>query len=54
MTVDRKPKRLDVIHETETGESFEVQSPDDKTPAVELIAGGYEWLVHTKKIKVGF
>lgn len=44
-----EPKRLFVIHETETGESFEVLAPDEDTPAVELMPGGYEWLVHTRK-----
>lgn len=44
-----EPKKLFVVHETETGESFEVLAPDEDTPAVELMPGGYEWLVHTRK-----
>jgi hypothetical protein len=39
------------IVEIETGEVFEVQSPDDSTPVAELLPGGYEWLLHTKKIE---
>jgi hypothetical protein len=44
-----EPKKLFVVHETETGESFEVLAPDEDTPAVELMPGGFEWLVHTRK-----
>jgi hypothetical protein len=47
-----EPKRLDIVREVETAEAFEVLQPDDNTPAVELLPGGYEWLVHTKKIKL--
>jgi hypothetical protein len=36
----------------EGDEVFEIQPPDDNTPSVELHAGLFEWLVHTKKIKV--
>jgi hypothetical protein len=48
-----EPRRLDVILEIATSERFEVLQPDENTPAVELMPGGYEWLVHTKKIEVG-
>lgn len=36
----------------EGDEVFEIQPPDENTPSVELMAGLFEWLVHTKKIKV--
>lgn len=36
---------------TEGLESFEISPPDNNTPAVQLIEGGYEWLVHTKRIE---
>ena len=36
---------------TEGDEVFEIQPIDDKRPAVELQSGGYEWLVHTKKVE---
>lgn len=36
---------------TEGSEIFEIQPPDEKTPSVELQAGGYEWLVHTKRVE---
>lgn len=36
---------------TEGDEVFEIQPPDDKTPSVELQAGGFEWLVHTKRVE---
>lgn len=45
-----EPKRLFQVCEVETGETFEVQSPNDSTLAVELLPGGFEWLVHTKKL----
>lgn len=32
-------------------EIFEIQPIDDKRPSVELLAGGYEWLVHTKRVE---
>ena len=32
-------------------ETFEIQPPDDDTPSVEKMTGGYEWLVHTKRIE---
>ena len=35
----------------EGDEIFEIQPPDEKTPSVELKAGGYEWLVHTKRVE---
>ena len=47
-----EPKKLDVVREIATGEAFEVLQPNDDTPAVELLPGGYEWLVHTKKIEL--
>jgi len=36
---------------TEGTEVFEVQPIDANKPSVELQAGGYEWLVHTKKVE---
>lgn len=36
---------------TEGDEIFEIQPPDDKTPSVELQAGGFEWIVHTKRVE---
>lgn len=36
---------------TEGTELFEIQPPDNNTPAVELRAGGYEWIVHTKRVE---
>jgi hypothetical protein len=36
---------------TEGDETFEIQPPDDDTPSVEKMTGGYEWLVHTKRIE---
>ena len=35
----------------EGDETFEIQPVDEKTPSVELIPGGYEWLCHTKKVE---
>jgi hypothetical protein len=32
-------------------EVFEIQPPDQNKPSVELQAGGYEWIVHTKKVE---
>lgn len=46
-TVD--PRTGDRI--TEGDEIFEIQPPDDNTPSVELQAGGYEWIVHTKRVE---
>lgn len=36
---------------TEGDEVFEIQPPDSNTPSVELQAGGYEYLVHTKRVE---
>lgn len=36
---------------TEGTEVFEIQPPNENTPSVELQAGGFEWVVHTKKIE---
>lgn len=52
--VTAEPKKLDVVCEIATGETFEVLQPTDNIPAVELLPGGYEWLVHTKKINLDF
>ena len=35
----------------EADEVFEICPPDDNTPSVELQAGGFEWLVHTKRVE---
>lgn len=35
----------------EGDEIFEIQPPDENTPSVELRTGGYEWLVHTKRVE---
>lgn len=43
------PRTGDRILEGE--EIFEIQPPDANRPSVELQAGGYEYLVHTKKIE---
>lgn len=32
-------------------EIFEIQPPDENRPSVELLAGEFEYLVHTKKIE---
>jgi hypothetical protein len=32
-------------------EVFEIQPPDANTPSVELQAGGFDWIVHTKRIE---
>jgi hypothetical protein len=34
----------------EGAETFEIQPPDDSTPAVEIQPGGYEWIVHVKQV----
>lgn len=44
-----EPRTGDRIIEGE--EVFEIQQIDDKQPSVELQTGGYEWLVHTKKVE---
>lgn len=44
-----EPRTGDRIHEGD--EVFEIQPPDSKKPSVELQAGGYDWLVHTKRVK---
>ena len=36
---------------TEGDEIFEIQPPDDKKPSVELQPGGFNWLVHTKRVE---
>lgn len=35
---------------TEGSEVFEIQPPDNSKPSVELQTGGYEYLVHTKRV----
>ncbi len=35
----------------EGSEVFEIQPPNENTPSVELQAGGYEYIVHTKKVE---
>jgi hypothetical protein len=32
-------------------EVFEIQPPDEKKLSVELQAGGYEWICHTKRVE---
>jgi hypothetical protein len=44
-----EPRTGDRIQEG--SEVFEIQPPDEKTPSVELQAGGFEWIVHTKKVE---
>lgn len=44
-----EPRSGDRVKEGD--EIFEIQPPDSNTPAVELQAGGYEWIVHTKRIE---
>lgn len=44
-----EPRTGDRIMEGD--EVFEIQPPDNNTPSVELQAGGYEWLVHTKRVE---
>lgn len=36
---------------TEGEEVFEILPPNENTPSVELQAGSYEWLVHTKRVE---
>ena len=35
----------------EGAELFAIQPPDNNTPSVELQAGGYEYIVHTKRVE---
>lgn len=35
----------------EGDEVFEIQPPENSLPSVERQAGGYEWLVHTKRVE---
>lgn len=35
----------------EGSEIFEIQPPDDNKPSVELTAGGFEYIVHTKRVE---
>jgi hypothetical protein len=35
----------------EGDEVFEIQPPDANKPSVELQAGGFDWLVHTKRVQ---
>jgi hypothetical protein len=44
-----EPRTGDRIQEG--SEVFEIQPPDEKTPSIELQAGGFEWIVHTKKVE---
>jgi len=44
-----EPRTGDRIQEG--SEVFEIQPPDEKTPSVELQAGGFEYIVHTKKVE---
>jgi len=44
-----EPKTGDRIIEGD--EVFEVQPPDEKTPSAELQAGGFQYLVHTKRVE---
>jgi hypothetical protein len=44
-----EPRTGDRIQEGD--EVFEIQPPDEKTPSVELQAGGFEYIVHTKKVE---
>jgi hypothetical protein len=44
-----EPRTGDRIQEGD--EVFEIQPPDEKTPSIELQAGGFEWIVHTKKVE---
>lgn len=36
---------------TEGNEVFEIQPPGENMPSCELQAGGFEWIVHTKKVE---
>jgi hypothetical protein len=36
---------------TEGSEVFEISPPDNDKPPVELQAGGYEYIVHTKRVQ---
>jgi len=44
-----EPRTGDRIQEGD--EVFEIQPPDNNTPSVELQAGGFEYIVHTKKVE---
>jgi hypothetical protein len=44
-----EPRTSDRI--TEGGEVFEISPPSNDKKSVELLAGGYEYLVHTKRIE---
>lgn len=46
-TVD--PRTGDRIKEGD--EVFEIQPPDENKKSVELQAGGYEWICHTKRVE---
>lgn len=35
----------------EGDEIFEIQPPNENTPSVQLLSGGYEWAVNTKRIE---
>ena len=48
-SVTIEPRTGDRI--TEGSEIFEIQPPDNQKPSVELQTGGYEYLVHTKRIQ---
>lgn len=44
-----EPRTGDQVKEGD--EVFVIQPPDENTPSVELQAGGYEWIVHTKRVE---
>lgn len=44
-----EPRTGDRIQEGD--EIFEIVPPDNNTPSVELQAGSFEWLVHTKRVE---
>jgi len=44
-----EPRTGDRIKEGD--EVFEISPPDDSKPSVELQAGSYEWLCHTKRVE---
>jgi len=44
-----EPRTGDRIQEGD--EVFEIQPPNENTPSVELQAGGFEYIVHTKKVE---
>lgn len=47
--IEVEPRTGDRI--LEGSEVFEILPPDDNTPSVELQAGGFEYLVHTKRVE---